>query len=525
MSSTRQRGTGMTSRGLVPVLVSVLVAALLTVLSTGTAYAGWGRPPDTLSTSDTISSAPTVVIDGHRRSYAVWIEQEADNSVLLARVRRPGRAWGPTETVARRYEAGVDDVKVAPDGTLGVLWHHTVYRFHDAFEVTLFSTRTASGAWSNEPVANTSPVALAVDARGDFLLAGGSSAQFRPADSSRWRPVETIPVKDGTVTHVGLDNSGNATLLVLKMSSFFFGCDSSPCPLLAVERRRDGRWTSPRRLSTTFDNRRDSFAESPNGAATIAWRSQSGSVQAISRRADSMKWGPVRTLGTAADTYNPHTYPLTSSPVVTAMGPRGASTLIWLGTDQKVYTAHHTARGHWQRRTIGVWSSPIYSLHPDYPILLAAPDGSLAAEWWQGNNAVLSTRAGRSWTPSVRSPMGYLAVGTGAVATSSWAPYRNGAPIQGRYAVTAGYSPARPAPRSIRIPATGKVGQRLGFAVTVGSWLPATVTWRFGGDQVATGPKVHHTFRTAGKYRVTITITDTSNATTRVHRTITIKHP
>lgn len=493
--------------------VLALVAGVLSLLPSA-AHAGWSRPPDTLSGDVSIYRRPITLIDGRGTTYLVTSGPEfgSSQSPITVRTRPAGGRWGAATTLADFPGAALEDAAVAPDGTLVVLWSYPVDAgtpYEDSYSVA--STRSPRGAWSSHYFTGWYG-RLLINKRGDALAYAGGGFSFRPAGAG-WGPGETVqvPTRNFNALSAGIDGHGNVTFTFTK------GVDrcypTVPCPVFTVERRRDGQWANPTRTPAQYNN--DShggtwFAESDSGAAILTW-SLLGTVRSTVRPAGTTGWGPGHTFGQTANGLVP-----------TATGSGGRSSLVWLGTDKEVHLAEHRPGHGWQQRTLGTWTASPYNDHPDYPSLVAAPDGSMVAGWRGSTRAMMAIRSpGAGWGRPIAVPMGDLAVGDGGVVASTWAPRQPGNPFSGTV-VTSGYEPGHASFGSVKVARAGRVGQPLSYAATVGSWLPATITWHFGDGHLATGNHVDHRYRHPGTYYLRVTIKDTSGSTRTAHRTVTI---
>jgi PKD domain len=489
------------------VCVALAMLVALFAVAPGTAYAGWSHPPTTLTKHDV--QRTIVKIDGQGTSYAVWQDSRGSGTALHVRVRQPGGTWGPTETPVKHPSMVLFDVAVAPDGTLTALWVSGIGdHYHPFYSTVLYaSTRSPKGKWTQAKLSTpgASDARAAVDARGDVVAAwttaNGVQGRFRPSGKS-WGALEQVngtpgqdaypPIAFGGVD-VGLDKAGHATVAWNETPTDPSVCQGH-CGIGTSTRGSNGTWSQPTNVAPITVNTEEPFslAVGSNGETVLAWSSWlfPYTTSAVVRPAGSATWGAPQSLGA---------YDSIPSAVV---GPDGSATVVF-----GRYTVHvwgHPAKGAWSESTFGRTYNAAQ--------VTSAPNGAQLVTWAaNAKDHAMTRKPGGTWSKAVQvAGYGSTAIDNARHALIGWG------------AKTTSYDPGKPQFASVTAPSRTRALDRVAYAATLSSWLPARVTWHFRDGRTAPGRAVHHIFKVPGTFRVKVTVTDTSGSKTTVTRPIRV---
>jgi len=195
------------------------------------------------------------------------------------------------------------------------------------------------------------------------------------------------------------------------------------------------------------------------------------------------------------------------------------------GTAHAVWTTPPGPVGIWAAERLepsGPWGRPtLVAQEPIQALVLRlgeSASGNLIVTWWDSHGewrASVRSAAG-SWSPST-------VFGAGCAPTDLAIDAHGNAIVLCERAAT-GYDGSGPLLRSLSVPRIGRTGEHLRFAVSpVDVWSRVVKTyWTFGDGRWATGQRVTHTFRRAGRFTVTITATDSLGHATTASRRLRI---
>jgi hypothetical protein len=498
------------------------LAAVAVAASAGAAAtppAGSWLAPVALSPATRNATAALVGADDAGDTILLWVDNDR---VLLARIRRAGRRFGPPQ-------------------------------------------RLATGDF----IHFVNPVRLAVNARGDAvaiwtLAKGGVShleAAFRPAGGRFGSAEEVAPPLPNTTyatADVGLDGRADATAV-------WTANTSTTSEVFAARRPYGGRFGAAQALGAGVS---PAVGVSAAGEAVATWLSGSffkEVVQAAFRPAATTRFGSVQDVSTAGDTppccvalatnargdavvvwpvyigsaetlhaairpaggrFGPEEAVdgLASTGFSLAVDARGGVTVAWLIDDFVVFPLEAT-----YRPPHGTFAPP-RELSPDagYVSLVSGRSGSTVIVWsrFAGDYVVQAARmrAGALGAARDLSKPGYNAIGTAVAADGAgdavavWLRSSGGT----FFVQEAAYDGAGPRLAALSVPARARVGERLQLSVApLDVWSRVDSTrWSFGDGGRASGRRVVHAYRRPGRYLVRVTSADALGHRTTAARTI-----
>jgi PKD domain len=443
----------------------------------------WQPPVQLAAVGKQYPYGPDVAVDPQGDAVVVWDTYQCaafDNpctygsveavvgSIATGRWQAPGALGDGSATSSGSLVTVLPRVAVDHGGDAVAVWN-----YYDGSSYTVHASRrlTASGAWST-PVtisgtsASDQAPAVASDAAGDAVAVFSSGTASMSGANGTW----SAPVGGAFGGDVGMDDRGDAVAVWIGTSQHVFA---------AVKPAASGTWQLPVDLSggDTAVFAEDPRVEvGPNGQAAAVWQVLANSTVTVQGAAGSAltgSWEPTATLS-AASASDPF-------PEV-AVGGTGASFAVW-----KQYT--------------GSGSS--------FTVQAAVRSPGTNVSWHAATN--ISSQINVSNTPAL------VAADAQGNAVAVW-PAVGGAQA-------AGYDGAGPKLQGLSIPSTGVAGQPLSFSVSpFDVWSPLGATsWSFGdGSGAAAGTSVGHTFKSAGKYQVTVTGADSLGNATSISATVTI---
>lgn len=379
--------------------------------------------PQTISGPTTSASEPQVASSPSGAAVAVWEEDGATSSRIVASVRSPGGVWGAEEPLSSGSRFGIYGQRVAMDargdavavwqsdghiqvarhpvdgtwrtilwtggssnfpdvamtrsGTVVVVWQKRVAR-HDRIQVV---RRPDGGQWSqmrtlSGTFGDATRPRVAVDARGaatvvwerDWADGQRSAAVVSRGSHGVWAPPRVVsPARHpGVGPDVAMNARGDTVVA-------WWGSHAGRKAVQAVVRPAGGAWRGISSVSHAL--RASGFGDlalDATGHATVAWQRWDGSVYRVLVTTGRMNghWGPPSTVSSAGvDTTWPHV----------AVGA-GTTTVTWEGT---------VVQGV-QRPWGGVWG-PVVPLSNDVEAssqqLAADAAGHVVVVWKQYDGA------------------------------------------------------------------------------------------------------------------------------------------
>lgn len=496
--------------------------------------------PAPISAAGEGAGGAQVAVAGDGSVLAAWLRPVGASAVVEARLRPPGGALGPVETLSG---VGADQLALAmaADGTAVALWRRggrveaavrppggtfgTAQAISPAAEtardpqIAIGGAGTATAAWAStegdtdrirvatRPPAGDWGAPVEIDSRTDTLSSGTGEA--RTLDQPR----------------IAADPSGRAYLAFRSFDTQWIGGTPQSTAYFAQLRvRQPGEAFGPPFNPSPHSGPIDDFAiaAGPDGTAAFAWADRSADRLAVRVRPPQGPFGP---LEAPVDLPSGSTEP--RLPDVAVYGA-GNVAVVWLrdtlGGDDSVGADVRPA-GSFFPSDPQTLSDP--SLNVRLPRLAVDGTGAIHVAWHRREGIpvlVASRRApGGAFSPpapisgpgqSSLDPQGLQLAGDDeGNAVAVWARNHEG----GDRIELAALDGAGPRLGGVSIPASGSLFEPLAFSVSpFDVWSPVTsVAWDLGDGGTAAGATVSHAYTDVGSHAVSVTATDAvGNATT-----------
>jgi PKD domain-containing protein len=425
---------------------------------------GWNL----LSVGLAVDAAGDALVTGTKPEGSGW-------SVVAFERAADSFQWsGPISISGPEYDTGFPELAANESGQAIVAWRG-VDRYGD-LPVTRAAFRRADGTW--EPPQNLGygsdvDPAVAIDARGGAVVVwrrdiGGRAtvyAEFRPA-GGEWEPAAVLSQQGVFDPSVVMNHRGDALAYWVENDAA-----GNFLSMSSVRRAGSSSWTPSSRiaLSDSVAVGALSVALDDRGNATVVGQRGSGEIEAVTRPADTVDWSAPVVLGDVQDGY----YAFCSGPGI-ALDGAGDALVVWGG-----------AQLHSARRQAGsaTWEKAVVANVPACGVSLAVDRSGDAVAIWKasdGHFAQLDVEVLDTTSPVIT---------------------------------------------RIVIPRVAHRGRKVRFSVRVSDlWAPLarSPSWSFGDGSTGHGRALQHTYRRAGRYRVSVSAIDqaantaTSTATIRV---------
>jgi hypothetical protein len=441
--------------------------------------------PEPLAESNTFQYSPTVAFGADGSAVVAWEDGAAQSEAVEARTRSAAGIWAPAARFGEGNQFGASVAAgIGSEGEAVVAWN---YLATNPGEAVLEAATSTDGHWS-EPS----------EISGSYPPFARSSVSAGPEGGAvvAWATAE-----------------GTATVNAATVSS-------------------TGAWAEPETLAELhhgFELFEDVQVAGGSGEEPIvAWRTSLGeSVEEGAVESSTLvngAWSEPETISPRVAERHPRSVRL-------AVGSDGVAAATWIeegSSSPPVEAAVRSVGGTWSATTLTAPGEV-----GSEPQVAVAADGSIEAIWntvAPGGEA-LQLHASRleagGWGAAMAIPGGpsgesvfpRLATDQQGDALSVWS--------QGGRLQASVFDVTPPRLDSVAIPATGTVGEALGFsASTSDAWSgPASVSWDFGDGTTAAGPTVTHVYAAAGTYQVTVTATDGAGNTTASTGTVVVPAP
>ncbi len=513
--------------------VALICACLALGLGAASASgAGWPAPEDVFGPSQSITNTPQVALDAAGNAVATGMRDVGGGDILVEAVERPaGGGWSESVVLSDPDEEEPTSTQVAVDAAGNAIavwgaWVEPGYSIQTA-------SRPAGGEWSEpEPLGGLVFLGarphLAMNADGDAVVTwsgfdGGEVviAAVRTA-GGEWSEPETISaeMEEGTFSQVGIDAEGDAIAVWQQINP-------GENVVRAATRPAGGEWSEPEDLSAAGDNATaPRIAVDPAGDAVAVWSVVGGDVGVLAKtRPADGDWSEQEDVSAEGE--------VVGEPEV-AIDFNGA-VATWtasVGDDQIMRGAVRPAGAE-------EWSAPEDVSSPVDQFrstdLETNPTAGAIAIWTRfdegpGNSVQASVRPpGGEWSdPEDVSAEGQeagladLAFDPAGDSIALW-----GAKVTGGFIVQAsGYDFFAPRLDGVLIPASGKVGEPVTFAVSPFDFFPlGAASWSFGDGSSASGNTVSHVYSAPGAHPVTVSGVDGGGNTSTRTAAIAIAGP
>jgi hypothetical protein len=308
------------------------------------AAAAW-TVPQAISGSTTSGEEPQVASSPSGAAVAVWEEDGATTSRIVAAVRSPGGVWGAEQPLSASSTFGIYGQQVAMDGR-----GDAVAVWQDGGHIQV-ARHPANGTWTTARTLSTGDAAtfpeVAMTRFGTTVvvwqkrIARHDRIQVvRRPDGGAWSKVRTLSGAFGDAggPQVAVDAHGAATVVWERL--WADGQNSAA----VVSRGKHGVWTRPRVLSPRGrPGVGPHVTMNAGGDTVVAWTGrQSGSraIQAVVRRAGGT-WSGVSNVSRATRVV------LLGDVAVDATGHATLAWHRWEGGLERVFVTSGRMNGHW----------------------------------------------------------------------------------------------------------------------------------------------------------------------------------
>lgn len=287
----------------------LLVAAAVLVPALAGQAAGAMGPPERASRGPLPARSPEIAMNGRGDAAAVWVRGARRDAAVVVSLRPAGEAWGEPVAISRRGRPAIDpQVAVDAHGRVVVLWRQVV---------------------------RTRLVATARGRRHQAVYV--ARTRDRLMTDARWGSITTLSSERQKVgpPELGMSDAG------LAVAAWHWGTGTSPGDrgyegqVQFAERRSDGSWSGPRRLSRAslcVEVRLPRVAVGPRAHTVVWWQcdlpGDRSTALAVARAPDSAFGGeaelPFRTPGgIAAD------LAVAADGTAVAVSAEGSGALAW----------------------------------------------------------------------------------------------------------------------------------------------------------------------------------------------------
>lgn len=439
--------------------------------STKLAGGSWG-PPVEISPPNEESLEPRVAMNGAGQAVAAWVYLASQRTIEVAS-RTPQGNWGAAEEL---FIAGGGpnhvDVAIGPAGEVVVIW--TGYQDTSDYIVRA-AIRSPEGQWGppvelSEAGNSAWNPKVAIDPAGNVVAAWSrwtddgdvivQVAEKKPGQA--WSEAENLSAAGGRAWTPAVEVSAERAVVVWQRQQI----------IEAATRDTGEAWQPPVELSP-FESGEPALGMDGEGNAVALWISGPG----LSLRNAEVASFPVGGAWTEPIIIAER-LAVEGGPPQIAVDPAGRAMAVWIawdGTARTVEAASGTIDGSWGRP---VTISPLNSWSHSAQVAMDST-GNAAAVW----------RAAESWT------------------------------TQGAF-----FDVTRPELGSLSIPSQARAGRPISFGASpFDAWSSFDpVSWSFGDGSIASGPSVVHSFQGAGKFNVTVTVTDAAGLSTTASGTVDV---
>ncbi len=472
-----------------------------------------------------------VGVDQAGNATVVWERSNGTNTIVQEATRSAG-AVAAAGTLIGSFSAPVDlsaagqnandpQVAVDPAGDAVVVWE----RSNGSNTIVQAATRTAGGSFST-PVdlsasgQNALAPQVALDQAGDIVVvwerSNGTNKIVQEATRTFGRPFSSpvdlsAPGQDAVEPQVAVDHTGDAVVVWERSNG-------SNTIIQGTSRPDHGSFSTPVDLSAAGQNAGDpKVAMDAVGDTTVVWDRSDGSnsiVQELTRPRSGSNSIPVSLSEPGQNAGSPEV----------AVNPAGDQVIVWVRFDGSNPIVQGTGRPAGGTFTAAADLSTAGQTATT-PQVAIDPGGDSIALWDHDNTVAFANRsAGRSFSAQADITNGgfpQVAMDQAGDAVGVWGN-SDGSNL---LVDAAGFDFAGPQLRGLAIPTSGAVGVPVSFVVSPLDVFTGSATgWIFGDGKTASGDttRVSHTYKSPGKFEVTVSSTDFVGNTSTASGAITI---
>jgi PKD domain-containing protein len=447
---------------------------LVVAWESGNVVVAASRPPGGQFTSaKTLSQLPSdefsmrVAVSKSGRAVVAWLQrQPAFSARVAAAVRAPDGTWGPPIPLsAEGADASAVNVEMSDTGEAVVTWVRAgrvqASRRAPGAQWTAAEDVSPFGIQASAPVLDMTPQGHAVVF---WIHSGGVAGANRPPGDD-WRAEPGVPATSASKLAAAVGADGTVGVLWLT--------DAFPLTFNVVTRPRTSGWRTPEPLggpNQGFDG--GAIAVDGRGIATAVWPGTTvGGVSTTRTTGPGWSDEPALVRVGLSDAYTPDV----------AASPLGHVVAAWPGQILPAATGYVQAATH-------------------------GPGGAWSVVQGLGTEAQVRGTA--------------VAIDERGNAVTAWSGDAAGTAVRA-------FDASGPDFTSLTVPAGATTGAPVDFAsVARDRWSPlATTRWSFGDSTGQSGTRARHAYRTAGRYPVTVTATDSLGNASSVQRSILVTDP
>lgn len=508
-------------------LLSLL--ALLLLAAPAAAAPTW-LPPETDDTGLTAQPSGDVAVTPDGTAVAAWIARVGGSDRVRARVRLPGRGFGPVRTLTPADGSNAADVHVAVDG-LGnatLAWQE---QQGPGGVLAIRATRVPAGADDVEAVATVSTPgnpssfpALAVGAGGTAVIAyteigatsqvlavarAGAAGAFGAPDDVSETFANAVAGNDAAQTVAGVDDDGDAIVAWKRIAA------GNPV-IEANFRPRNGAFGSVTLDVKTLSNgitavELPALAIAPDGTTVVMWSQGTPSVVQYNERTPANVWLP--------DSKTASPPGVTAFAPAVAMDGSGNAIAAWNANTMAasfIQAGLRPAGGAFGGDFRDLTSTSGFNLHVvmnragDALVTFSGSMSEVIGTVFRPRGGSFSGVIPAESRNAVTTSLGNQGVGMDDQGNATGLWYRNLDPAgtNTHDVVTAAFDAAPPT-LSASVPPGGTARASIGMAAAAVDRLsPVSIAWAFGDGGSAFGGAVTHAFGAPGAYNVTVVATD-----------------
>jgi hypothetical protein len=515
---------------MVRILLLAVLATLL-IASPAAAAPTWLAPQNFETGLAAQPTGADMAVTRNGTAIAAWVARVGAADLARARVRLPGRGFGPVITLTPQDGRDASNIRVATDaqGNATLAWEeengpggaHLIRATRvPAGSVTAETAQTVSlpGATSRLPALAVGPSGVAVIAytEGLFNTAQVLRAVIRngPAGSfGTTKTVSDIFETDFADPVVGVADNGSAVIAWQRTVA------AMPSVIEANERAPNGEFKEANQVTgisnSFFASTDPALAIAPNGTTVVLWTQGTPAVIGYNERTPAGTW--LSDSRIASKTGQGGVAP------AVAMDGAGNAIAAWIasaGSSNFIQAAIRPAGGTFSNHrdltsTNGGNLEVAVNRRGDSVITFSGSMGELVGSVVRPSGGDFSGVIPAERQATITTALANHGLGIDDQGNASGIWLRNINPGDTYHVAAASLDAAAPT-LNASVPPGGTAGTAIPMAAAAADRLtPVQLTWAFGDGGIAFGGAVSHAFGSAGAFTVRVTATDgVGNATT-----------